>query len=307
MSLLEKIKNVIGSVRNDHLSGSAALQRKLERGLLDLLEGASDFSVAELQELMSLLEQLKDDLKQFAVLGHFLRHLINRMPSAAEGSARYLRQVIMDYREAWRDVNDRVCKNFLENVGEGLFRDKVVLVHSNSSVVRDLFRCLKDRDIRMDSIFQTESRPVMEGRDQASFLVSLGYEVSLVPDLMAEMVILATDMVILGADMITPDGIINKMGSYTLSLLANAEGVPVYVLADSRKIIDIKEWDPDNPELFAAEQPKPSEEVWGDPPAGVEVWNYYFGEVPAFLLTALVTENDLVPGKMLTEAPFFRT
>jgi len=311
--MIEGIKKILNEVAADHLSGSAALQRKLEEGLLHVLAGAEDLSVAELKELSFLLEKLEKELKQFAVLGHFLRYLLNMMPFAAKGSARILRKIIADYRETWKDVNERIFSNFLSHfpvtddisdledryyyLGPGYS----VFLHSQSASVQEFFRILREKmNIEDLQIYQTESHPLLEGRQQALLLRDMGYRVTLLNEAAASLVIGYCDVVFLGADTVYPASFLNKIGSYPISLLAREVEASVMVLADSRKFLVSSE--ERNDRIVEG----PSGEIWSGAPEGIEVKNYYFETVPAELVTAFITEKDVIPGDKLEYFSFLR-
>ena len=99
------------------------------------------------------------------------------------------------------------------------------------------------------------------------------------------------DAAIVGADRIAANGdAANKIGSYTLSVLAAAHGVPCYVVAPSSTI----------DHAIASGQEIPIEERAGDEvarfggrataPRGTPVSNPAFDVTPAANITAIVTE-----------------
>ena len=146
------------------------------------------------------------------------------------------------------------------------------------------------------TIFQTESRPALEGRQQARILLRLGLEVNLIVDSAVSRVLPNMDLVLLGADHVTLNYFVNKIGSCAIALACQHFKVPVYVLADSRKFIATGKV-PDEPL-------KREEEVWEDAPKGVVIPNYYFESVPNDLVDAFVTETGLkTPGDLLQQFP----
>ncbi|MBI3329749.1 MAG: hypothetical protein HYZ81_23965, partial [Nitrospinae bacterium] len=47
---------------------------------------------------------------------------------------------------------------------------------------------------------------------------------------------------------------------------------------------------------------QPVEEVWADPPAGVEVWNAYFECTPLDLFSGVIVEGRVLGAREVTEA-----
>jgi translation initiation factor eIF-2B subunit delta len=120
---------------------------------------------------------------------------------------------------------------------------------------------------------------------QAKRLAGQGYKIRLVTDTGFTTLLDDIDYAILGADRIYNDFFINKAGSYAIALLCREKTVPLYVLADSRKILNI-----DLPAGYI-EKPRPAGDVWSSPPSGITPINYYFEAVPVDLITRLITEK----------------
>ena len=98
------------------------------------------------------------------------------------------------------------------------------------------------------------------------------------------------DAVITGADRIARNGdAANKIGTYGLSVLARAHGVPFYVAAPTSTIdagLDRRRCHPHR-------APRPAEVRGSSAPADVAVYNPAFDVTPADNITALVTETGV--------------
>lgn len=140
-----------------------------------------------------------------------------------------------------------VCKN-IGSVGGQLIEDgSVVLTHCNAGslatadygtalgVVRNVFESGK-----RIKVIATETRPFLQGaRLTAWELKKDGVPVSLITDGMAGYVMSKgmIDAVIVGADRIASNGdVANKIGTYSLSVLAKVHGIPFYVAAPTSTI-----------------------------------------------------------------------
>jgi methylthioribose-1-phosphate isomerase len=103
------------------------------------------------------------------------------------------------------------------------------------------------------------------------------------------------DMVIVGADRIAANGdTANKIGTYSLSVLAKAHKVPFYIAAPS-STFDLKT---KSGNKIPIEQ-RPAEEVRfiGDKqltPKGVKIYNPAFDVTPAKNITAIITERGVI-------------
>jgi methylthioribose-1-phosphate isomerase len=102
------------------------------------------------------------------------------------------------------------------------------------------------------------------------------------------------DMVVVGADRIAANGdVANKIGTYTVALLAEAHRVPFYVAAP-RSTIDLGTATGDG---IPIEQRNPREVThMGSTrltPEGASVWNPAFDVTPHHLVTGIITERGI--------------
>lgn len=107
----------------------------------------------------------------------------------------------------------------------------VVLTLSYSSTV---LAALSRRDLR---VVVAESLPGGEGRTTARRLSREGVRASIVQDTMIAVAAERAHCGAVGADAVTPDAVINKVGTRLLALACREAGIPCYVLADSSKFV----------------------------------------------------------------------
>lgn len=147
-------------------------------------------------------------------------------------------------------------------------------------------------------VFVDETRPYLQGaRLTAWELMEEGINMSLISDNMAGyfMKLGMVDLVILGADRITANGdVANKIGTYSLSVLAKEHGIPFYSAAPvSTFDISLETGD----EIPIEERP-PQEltHVFGRQiaPTGVKVKNPSFDVTPHRYLTGIITERGVI-------------
>ncbi len=143
-----------------------------------------------------------------------------------------------------------------------------------------------------------ETRPVLQGaRLTAWELMQDGIPVTLITDNMAGALMGQgkIHVCIVGADRITANGdVANKIGTYSVAVLAHAHGIPFYVAAPS-STIDLSM---PSGEQIPIEQ-RDSREVThvrgkaSIAPDGVEVFNPAFDVTPARLITGIITEKGI--------------
>jgi methylthioribose-1-phosphate isomerase len=146
-------------------------------------------------------------------------------------------------------------------------------------------------------VWVDETRPVLQGaRLTAWELDRLGIAATLVADVMAGSLMASgdVDVVVVGADRVAANGdVANKIGTYSLAVLAAHHGVPFYVAAPTSTIdlatatgagIPVEERSPEEVRLVGRSRLAP---------AGFSVLNRAFDVTPAALVTAIITELGL--------------
>ena len=148
------------------------------------------------------------------------------------------------------------------------------------------------------AVFADETRPYLQGaRLTAWELQRDGIDVTLITDNMAGHFFQQGefDAVIVGADRIAANGdAANKIGTYTVAVLASAHGVPFYVAAPLSTI------DPACPDgsRIPIEERSTQEvtDIFGTrvAPEGIQVRHPAFDVTPARLITAIITERGVL-------------
>lgn len=151
---------------------------------------------------------------------------------------------------------------------------------------------------RRFEVFADETRPLLQGARLTAYELSqAGIPVTLITDNMAGRVMSEgrVDAVFVGSDRIAANGdVCNKIGTYSVAVLARHHGIPFYVVAPLSTF--------DAEVATGAEIPieeRPASEVthgFGKQtaPAGVRVYNPAFDVTPAGLVSAIITEAGIL-------------
>jgi methylthioribose-1-phosphate isomerase len=147
------------------------------------------------------------------------------------------------------------------------------------------------------SVYADETRPFLQGaRLTAWELMKDNIPVTLICDNMAGYLMKTrkVDAVIVGADRIAANGdTANKIGTYSVAILAREHGIPVYIAApistvdlslDTGDKIPIEERSPVEVTCLGGRQVAPG---------GVKVWNPAFDVTPAGYIAAIITERGV--------------
>jgi methylthioribose-1-phosphate isomerase len=215
-------------------------------------------------------------------------------------------------REAFRQEAEAIYDEDLESnrrIGacgqELLGESTTVLTHCNAGALATagygtalgVVRAAREAGKKV-AVFADETRPYLQGaRLTAWELREEGIDVTLITDNMSgHFFQLGTfDAVIVGADRIAANGdAANKIGTYTVAVLAQRHGVPFYVAAPVSTI------DPSCPggEAIPIEERSAAEvtEIGGVriAPEGVAVRHPAFDVTPASLITAIITDRGVL-------------
>jgi methylthioribose-1-phosphate isomerase len=168
------------------------------------------------------------------------------------------------------------------------------LATSGHGTALGVIRSSKSKNI---SVIACETRPYLQGaRLTAWECMQEGIPCTLIADNMAGHLMSRgeIDVAIVGADRIAANGdVANKIGTYTIAVLAKRHGIPFYVAAP------LSTFDASLPDgsHIPIEERAPEELTgyrgsrWA--PEGVKVRNPGFDVTPAELVTAIITENGV--------------
>ncbi len=190
--------------------------------------------------------------------------------------------------------------------GQGLIPDgAAVLTHCNAGALATagygtalgVIRAAHAAGTRL-SVWAGETRPFLQGaRLTAWELQQDGIAVTLITDNMAGHLMQRgqIDLIVVGADRIARNGdVANKIGTYTLAVLAQAHGLPFYVAAPLSTLdlsigdgeaIPIEERDPEEVTSWAGVRTAP---------VGVRAHNPVFDVTPHRYITAIITDRGVV-------------
>jgi len=219
---------------------------------------------------------------------------------ASEATAALLDEAKQIHAED-EEVNRRIGEHALT-----LFEDGMgVLTHCNAGGLATAkygtalapFYLALERGIHL-KVFADETRPVLQGARLTAFeLQRAGVDVTLICDNMAGHVMSKgwIQAVIVGTDRVAANGdVANKIGTYSVAVLAKAHNIPFYV-ACPLSTIDLST--PTGADI-PIEERHPDEVTAGfgkrTAPRDVAVYNPAFDVTPHELVTAIVTEKGIV-------------
>jgi methylthioribose-1-phosphate isomerase len=218
------------------------------------------------------------------------------------GNVEALKTLVMEEAQSIADEDAEANRAMGEN-GAALINDgDVILTHCNAGelatveygtalgVIRAAWK--QGKKIK---VIATETRPLLQGARLTAYeLKRDGIPITLITDSMVGYVMQKglVDKVVVGADRIVQDGVANKIGTYTVAVLAHENGVPFYVAAP-KSTFDLTRTSAD----IIIEERKPTEvtHYGGKQVAaeGISVLNPAFDVTPLKYVTAIIHESGV--------------
>ncbi len=272
--------------------------------------GARDIQTDDREAFLTQLEEVAQILRQTRPTAVNLFWAIARMLKTAYetmGSVEQLQVALLQTAQAIQLEDLQTCQAIGDNGLEALPKHPhqlCILTHCNTGslatagygtalgVVRSAWR-----EGRLVRVYADETRPRLQGAKLTSWeCVQEGIPVTVITDSMAAHCMKQglVDAVIVGADRIAANGdTANKIGTYSLAIVAKAHNVPFFVAAPLSTV----DFELPSGSKIPIEERHPAEiyqigETVTCPP-GVEFYNPAFDVTPAELITGIITEKGV--------------
>lgn len=270
--------------------------------------GAREIHTQDREQFLVQLEKVAQLLRSTRPTAVNLFWAISRMVKTAYetiGSVEQLKTTLLKTAQAINAEDLQTCQAIGDHGLEVLPDAPIqltILTHCNAGalatagygtalgVVRSAWR-----EGRLVRVYADETRPRLQGAKLTAWeCVQEGIPVTVITDSMAAHCMQRglINAVVVGADRIAANGdTANKIGTYSLALVAKAHDIPFFVAAPLSTI----DFELSTGSKITIEERDPSEIYQvGDTiitPAGVEFYNPAFDVTPAELITAIITEH----------------
>jgi methylthioribose-1-phosphate isomerase len=238
------------------------------------------------------LERIRKSVKEFAT-------------GQTQATVQELRKAVLTEANAIYQEDVDMCRRIGQN-GERFIKDGTgILTHCNAGALATagqgtalsvMFEAHKNG--KKFRVYADETRPLLQGaRLTAWELKQAGIDVTVICDNMAGWLMKQgkINAVITGADRIAANGdTANKIGTYSLSILAREHGIPFYIAAPSSTFdLSIKS----GAEIPIEQRPDDEVAFCGNKrtaPEGVEIYNPAFDVTEARDIAAIITEKGVI-------------
>lgn len=208
-----------------------------------------------------------------------------------------LEKIILQKSQEFGRLSAKIDKQ-IGQAGLKIFpKVKTVFTHCHSSTVEKVLTTARQKGFRFQ-VINTETRPLFQGRITATHLLKAGIPVTMIVDSAGTFFLSAEfpqkiGFLILGADAILEDGsVMNKIGSYGLSLVAKKNHIPVYIAASLLKYYP-------HPKIEIEE--RPGKEVWPHAPRQLKIINLAFDRVPVQHIKGFITEAGVISPRLFVK------
>lgn len=278
--------------------------QQLENDIRSLtIQGATNVALATIEGIKIAIESGIGDPDKLQILGERLSYARPTEP-LAQNAVRFIfaqkdksvekcLKRAEEYKSLISETKNKMAQHgisFIENGG-------VYLTHCHSSTVVSMFEKAREMGKRF-SVFATETRPKFQGRKTAQELLKAGIEdVTLIIDDVAESLLYGRaktiNAVFIGADLLSKNGFVNKVGSLGLSYAAERRKIPLYCLSVLLK------YDPRSYSPSVIEQ-RGSYEIWPDAPGNLSFYAPAFDFIPYRTGVKIICEEGLLDSKDMT-------
>ena len=282
-----RVKDIGNKIRDMEIRGAGRIARA---AALALKYFAEDFQ-GDKDGFLKDLEDVKKYLLSTRPTAVSLRNAVYYVTNRVRGeNIEALRESIIKNADEFIERSEKALET-IGRYGAGRIPDgATILTHCNSSAaLQCIIQAHRDgKDIR---VFNTETRPWLQGHITARTLAKEGIDVTMIVDSAVRYFMRDIDIVVVGADTIASNGaVINKIGTSQIALVAHEARVPFIVCAETYKF---------SPEtvigkLVKIEERDPSEIANPEDFPGVKFRNPVFDATPPEYIDAIVTEIGVI-------------
>jgi len=278
------IRRTVKLILQDNYSGSVELAKKTAKCYIEFINNKDEIKSSEIIELINIFSRLVIK-KHFAMASIF--NLVNDILFVSNQI-----EDIVDIGNNIKDISykyisklDKSTVLISNQVKDIINNDVKILTHSNSQTIFNSLISLHSIGKKF-SVVCTESRPINEGVTLAKKLGESGINVELIVDSAVFLYLDSIDLIFVGADAITKNGVINKIGTSILSLISKITDVDFYVLCSNDKILPLNF-------KYEFKNLQDPEEILSQKIMNVAPFNYYFDITPFSKHINFVTENGI--------------
>lgn len=280
MSILKKLTD-------NPIVESAKALHNATKTVNNLIQLISDNKVSNsVRDMLKGLKTVITEKPNITSINHYINHFLLKID--LEGQPIVIKELLEVFHERWKNVDRKTAEIAYQNYN---FVNKTILLHGNDINVQSLIDLLLVNHKKFN-VIQLISHQDKFGKEQAAILASKGVDVKVIDDAGVGKFLPEIDVVLLGCEIIMHETFIVKTGAHIIAAAANFYKIPVYVLADSRKLLNKKYFPQSVLDTLIGSEEKSSSVIWKNPPQNVEVIFNHIEEVPNKLVDKFILEKE---------------
>ncbi|MFN8296912.1 MAG: hypothetical protein U0T69_11995 [Chitinophagales bacterium] len=288
MSIFKKI------TENPIVESAKALQNatKTVNNLISLI---SDNKISNsVRDMLTGLRTVITEKPNITSINHYINHFLLKIDP--ENQPIVIKELLEVFHERWKNVDRKTAEIANQSFD---FENKTVLLYGNDINIQSLIDLLNVNQKKIN-VIQVVSLQDKFGKEQATSVAAKGIEVKVIDDAGVGKFLPEIDIILFGCDIIMHETFITNSGAHLIAAAAKTYKVPVFVLADSRKILNKKYFPQSVLGTFIGKEEKSGDEIWKNPPENVEVVFNHIEEVPNNLITRFILEKEaLTPHELI--------
>jgi len=299
-------ESVWEAIKSLRIRGAPAIGIAAAYGVcLGLQSGRESDEAGFFERLQEVTDYLASSRPTAVNLFWALDRMKEKATSLRGGTPQEIHDALLEEAKTIHDEDRAMCRAMGRFGAELIDDDAGVLTHCNAGglatsdygTALSVFFAAHETGKKIH-VYADETRPLLQGaRLTAWELAQRGIKVTLICDSMAAQVMREgrIQAVVTGADRIAANGdVVNKIGTYSVALLAAAHEIPFYVVAPSNTF---------DMSLASGEQipieRRAAEEITHGfgrqtAPDGIDVYNPAFDMTPARYIKAIITERGVI-------------
>ncbi len=260
---------------------------KLVKTLDSLRSLLTDNRVSQtVKEQIRVLMSLIKTRPNISSINHYINHFLLQLDT--ENQLPVLKELLEVYQDRWKNIDRKTAETTFNQLK--FDNEPIVLFHHNDQSLIALLELINVNQ-KTIKIVQTKGGSNNTGKEQAKKIISKDHEVKFIDDTLLGHMMPNIDYVLLGAEIVMHNGFITKSGGHSIAAIANFYKRPVYVMADTRKILNKKYFPLKVVETLIGETSGSTSRVWKNAPKNAHINNLTREEVPNYLVEQFFLEN----------------
>jgi ribose 1,5-bisphosphate isomerase len=288
---MQKIRAVHQKIKELEVQGASAVAKAI---LLALKDYSSRIDVKNKKAFLNQFKKASDLLLSARPTEPLSSNVVKFLFFELKG-AKDATECVLIVKKAVSDIL-KILENSKEKISSFgiklIANNDNIFTHCHSSYVEDILIKAKKSGKKF-SVFNTETRPLLQGHITAKNLLKAGINVTMVTDASAGFLIsrfsdrgLMMDKLIIGCDAILLDGsCVNKIGSFVTAQAAHNEKEKVYIAGSLLKFYS-KNW--------IKIEKRPAKEIWSSAPRNLKIINFAFDVIPAEYIEGIICEAGII-------------